>query len=464
MGVPERQPPAGAAAAGYTPNHVPLSARLLRGFGALALIAWGAIGVMVDDLVLPAKRGALHLHGLSAWIMAAAMLCGAAVLVSVVVDHYDRRRNEVAYRRCGLWGARLGWILAGLSFGLLLAGIRYPQASDFGPWRAVAGVLGWIFVAAIGFANENAIERASLGPVAAGAAPARPHGGLALLGGFFVLGGTLAALAALPAVWWPTLFSAAVTASAGIVIAVIGALMYAARDKAAAPQELALALRREHPLVRNWLPARIGILLLIGLWAVWWARGHQADRWLAEDEAERQAAPAWKYRLDDFAGGMAMAEIRQRLSAAGFRMRCYGELGRNEQVEASDTQVCWTLANNIDGIPSQAITFFFGAEGLRHIRIAFAHEHWPAVKVWFEAFDGVAAGKFGKDAGGSDILGRRGATGLLLISESRRTPAIMALWQARGRIAETACKSGEYATERWRLLCRDWPAPAAASR
>ena len=437
MGVPERQPPAGAAAAGYTPNHVPLSARLLRGFGALALIAWGAIGVMVDDLVLPTKTGALHLHGLAAWVMAAAMLCGAAVLVSVVVDHYDRRRNEAAYRRCGLWGARLGWILAGLSCGLLLAGIRYPQASDFGPWRAVAGVLGWIFVAAIGFANENAIERASLGPAAAGAAPARPHGGLALLGGFFVLGGTLAALAALPAVWWPTLFSAAVTASAGIVIAVIGALMYAARDKAAAaPQELALALRREPPLVRNWLPARIGILLLIGLWAVWWARGHQSDRWLAEDEAERRAAPAWKYRFDDFVGGMAMAEIRQRLSAAGFRMRCYGELGRNEQV----------------------------AEGLRHIRIAFAHEHWPAVSAWFEAFDGVAAGKFGKDAGGSDILGRRGATGLLLISESRRTPAIMALWQARGRIAETACKSGEYATERWRLLCRDWPAPAAASR
>ena len=454
----------------YTPNHVPLSARLLRSFGALALIAWGAIGVMVDDLVLPTKTGALHLHGLSAWIMAAAMLCGAAVLVSVVIDHYDKRHNEAAYRRCGLWGARLGWVLAGLSFGLLLAGIRYPQASDFGPWRAVAGVLGWTFVAAIGFANENAIERARLGPVAAGVAPARPLGGLALLGGFFVLSGALAALAALPTVWWPTLFSSAVTASAGIVIAVIGALMYAARDMAVAaaaapPQELALALRREPPLVRNWLPVRIGMLLLIGLWAVWWARGHQSDRWLAEDEAERQAAPAWKYRLDDFAGGMAMAEIRQRLSAAGFRMRCYGELGRNEQVEASDTQVCWTLANNIDGIPSQAITFFFGAEGLRHIRIAFAHEHWPAVKAWFEAFEGVPAGKFGKDAGGSDILGRRGATGLLLISESRRTPAIMALWQARGRIAETACKSGEYATERWALLCRDWPAPSApASR
>ncbi|MDP3515098.1 MAG: hypothetical protein Q8S20_20340 [Sulfuritalea sp.] len=448
----------------YTPNHVPLSARLLRSFGALALIAWGAIGVMVDDLVLPTKTGALHLHGVAAWVMAAAMLCGAAVLVSVVFDHYDRQDNEAAYRRCGLWGARLGWVLAGLSFGLLLAGIRYPQASDFGPWRAVAGVLGWIFVAAIGFANENAIERARLGPLAAGVAPARP------LGGFFVLSGALAALAALPTVWWPTLFSSAVTASAGIVIAVIGALMFAARDMAVAaaaaePQELALALRREPPLVHNWLPVRIGILLLIGLWAVWWARGHQSDRWLAEDEAERQAAPAWKYHLDDFAGGMAMAEIRQRLSAAGFRMRCYGELGRNEQVEASDTQVCWTLANNIDGIPSQAITFFFGAEGLRHIRIAFAHEHWPAVKAWFEAFDGVPAGKFGRDAGGSDILGRRGATGLLLLSESRRTPAIMALWQARERLAETACKSGEYATERWRLLCRDWPAPSApASR
>jgi hypothetical protein len=362
------------------------------------------------------------------------------------------------YRRFGLWGARLGWILAGLSFGLMLAGIRYPQASDFGPWRAVAGVLAWIFVAAVGFASEMAIETARLGSVP----KSRPVGGLAVLGGFFAVSGTLTTLVALPTVWRPTPFSSVVTATAGIVIAVVGALMLAARDTAAAGlQESALALRREPPLIRNWLPVRIGILLIIGLWAVWWVKVNQADRWLAEDEAERRAAPAWKYRLDDFASGNSMAEIRKRLTAGGFRVRCYGDLGTSEKIDASDTHVCWTLANNIDGIPSQLISFFFGAEGLRHIRIVFPNEQWPAVKGWFERFGDVPAGKFGKDTGGSDIIGRRGKTGLLLISEPKRTPATMALWQGRERITETACKSGEYATERWRLLCRDWPAPVA---
>jgi hypothetical protein len=438
-------------------NRVPLSTQLLRTLGALALIAYGAIGVVIDDLMVPTKKGVMHLHGLPAWVMAAAMLCGAVVLASVVIDHHDKRDNEAAYRRFGRWGSRLGWMLAGLSCGLLLAGVRYPEPSDPGLWRALAGVLAFLVVAAIGFASETAIESGRGGFFA----KARPVGGMAVLGGFFMLSGTLAALAALPTVWWPTMFSSLVTATAGIVIAVIGRLIFAARDPGAdAAPESAPAIRREPPLVRNWRPVRIGILLVIGLWAFWWVRNNQSDRWLAEDEAERKAAPAWKYRLDDFASGIPLAQIQKRLSADGFRMRCYGDLGRNEKVEASDTHVCWTLANNIDGIPSQVISFFFGPEGLRHIRIAFPNEQWPAVKAWFERFDGVPAGKFGKDAGGSDIIGRRGSTGMLFISEPKRMPAIMALWQGRERIAETACKSGEYGTERSQLLCNAWPAPA----
>lgn len=282
-----------------------------------------------------------------------------------------------------------------------------------------------------------------------------------MLGGFFVASGVLAALMALPELWWPTTLAAAVQATAGITIAVTGSLIYAARtDGAPGPEKSAVAVRREAPLLGDWKAVRIGVLLVLGVWAFWYIRVNQADQWLAEDEAERQKAPAWKYSLNDFVGGIPAEKIRKRLSADGFRMRCYGNLDRQSKIEESDTLVCWTLANNIDGIPSQVIAFFFGPEGLRRIRIAFAPEQWPAAKDWFERFEGVAAGKFGVDTGGEDILGRRGTTGLLQISEGRRTPSVMALWHSRERLAETACQSGEFKSAQWRLLCQDWPAPA----
>jgi hypothetical protein len=47
--------------------------------------------------------------------MAAAMLCGAIVLLSVVVDHYDRRDNEAAYRLFKWLAVRIGWSLLAAS-------------------------------------------------------------------------------------------------------------------------------------------------------------------------------------------------------------------------------------------------------------------------------------------------------------------------------------------------------------
>ena len=37
------------------------------------------------------------------------VLCGMAVLLAVVVDHYDRRDNEAAYRRFSEWAAVWAW-------------------------------------------------------------------------------------------------------------------------------------------------------------------------------------------------------------------------------------------------------------------------------------------------------------------------------------------------------------------
>ena len=79
----------------------------------MTLLGWGGYGLYVNDLIIPMRRSNedLHLHDEPAFIMFAAFLCGALVLLSVVIDHYDRRNNEHKYKdfadRMGIWG----WVL-----------------------------------------------------------------------------------------------------------------------------------------------------------------------------------------------------------------------------------------------------------------------------------------------------------------------------------------------------------------
>lgn len=106
------------APSGYQPNVVPRGVRLGRTAAALFVLAYAVYGLLIDDLVIefPVRQrstlgGALHLHGVVAWTMAAAMLCAVAVLVSAVVDHYDKRDNEAAYRRFAARGYEAAWTL-----------------------------------------------------------------------------------------------------------------------------------------------------------------------------------------------------------------------------------------------------------------------------------------------------------------------------------------------------------------
>jgi hypothetical protein len=86
-----------------TPNQIPLDKRALHAAGALALFAYGLHGLWINDLfiVLPRKRrgfGGIHLHGAPAIIMWVAMFMVCLALLSVVIDHYDRRDNERHYQ------------------------------------------------------------------------------------------------------------------------------------------------------------------------------------------------------------------------------------------------------------------------------------------------------------------------------------------------------------------------------
>lgn len=103
----------------HIPNQVPLDKRLWSTAGAIGLLLWGGYGLYVNDLVIPLRRRRdIHLHDEPAILMFAAFMCGALVLVSVIVDHYDRRNNEHKYEKFSKPAGGAGWVLFGVSLAL----------------------------------------------------------------------------------------------------------------------------------------------------------------------------------------------------------------------------------------------------------------------------------------------------------------------------------------------------------
>lgn len=98
----------------FEPNHYSRGDRIRNMVLAAVLLAYGSFGVYMDDLYIPGKRTrGIHLQGASAWLMYAALVCAAAVLFALVVDHYDRRRNEHHYQTFKRVATVVGWSFAG---------------------------------------------------------------------------------------------------------------------------------------------------------------------------------------------------------------------------------------------------------------------------------------------------------------------------------------------------------------
>lgn len=95
----------------YIPNRIPFRKRVLNIFLSLILIIYGSHGIYTNDLYIIGKRGGLHLHDGPAFMMFAAFLCGSLVMLSVVIDHYDKRNNEQKYKSFASFFEITGWWL-----------------------------------------------------------------------------------------------------------------------------------------------------------------------------------------------------------------------------------------------------------------------------------------------------------------------------------------------------------------
>jgi hypothetical protein len=102
---------------GHNPNHIPSGERTMNIIFSSILFLYGTFGVIIDDLYIPGnKRPGTHFHGEPAWILYGAFLCAVANMMSVVVDHYDKRNNETNYKLFARVTQIAGWTLFVLAF------------------------------------------------------------------------------------------------------------------------------------------------------------------------------------------------------------------------------------------------------------------------------------------------------------------------------------------------------------
>ncbi|MBD9480563.1 hypothetical protein [Pseudoxanthomonas sp. PXM02] len=99
----------------YLPNHIPVEDRVVHLVSAVFLFAYGSIGVWLNDLPLPGRRGILHLRDFGAWAMYAAIVSACLALLVLIADHYDRRDNEIRYWHAARMLRGLGWSCFGVS-------------------------------------------------------------------------------------------------------------------------------------------------------------------------------------------------------------------------------------------------------------------------------------------------------------------------------------------------------------
>lgn len=443
----------------YVHNQVPLKTRVFRLLGSLGLIAYGILGVVIDDIVIPGKRTAFHLHGLPAWLMALAMACAAIWLLALVIDHYDRRNNEAIYRAIEEWARKLGWILAGLATGLQIGGVHYPQPSTVTPTSAFFGGLFMLLVSCYGFLKIPSTSERQTSERQTNESESSTHAGLRKISGAITIAGGCFVIF----IAWKGLFNFQiinyVAVAASIILICLGTILLSPLDKS--PQSVVT----HSPSFAHWKTIRITALLIFGLGAIWYVRAQQWGEWLEQDEQERRTAPLWTYHFEDFSDKLSRDQIQKKLVQEGFHVRCYGNLKADEQVEPDDKETCWTIARSTDGIPTRMITFWFGENGLKHIRMDFDRSDALEVQKWVDRQGTHLTYDFGREHGGSKIDGWRGKTGLILYAPPGALNWVMVFWQSHETAQKTYCSNIEPSTgHNYQDICLDWPVSHLTSK
>lgn len=104
----------------YTPNKIEIEERMFNIIISIILITMGILAIYYNSfpLLIPGKR--MHgvkimLHSEPLWIFLLVLVCAVLFLLSVVVDHIDKRDNERKYAIFANLMKKLMWIFLWIS-------------------------------------------------------------------------------------------------------------------------------------------------------------------------------------------------------------------------------------------------------------------------------------------------------------------------------------------------------------
>ena len=99
------------------PNVIPRGDRIVSVVASFVLVAYGIDALVKGDLYIPSSHGrGGHVYGLEAMYLCASMFCCAIHLMSKVIDHYEKRNNELLYAQVAMISAWFGWVFVASTF------------------------------------------------------------------------------------------------------------------------------------------------------------------------------------------------------------------------------------------------------------------------------------------------------------------------------------------------------------
>lgn len=156
------------------------------------------------------------------------------------------------------------------------------------------------------------------------------------------------------------------------------------------------------------------------------------------DWYERLGTPTYAESPDYFSA-RDQALIISENQARGHKLKCYGNLGDAERIDAEDDYLCSAfISNAYDNIPARLVTFFFSKKKLHNVRIEFAAGSFHSLQDYlsrkladYPRLDQRPNARFGSDPFGKKLVVWRVRDGLIT-STAEETPGQnpIILWTA----------------------------------
>lgn len=100
----------------YIPNKYPKGGLISLAILSAILLVQVVLGLIYGEVVIGTRTLTyMRFHGAAAWAMCGVLFFFAVSLITLVVDHFDKRPNEDMYRRISLHSKDIAWVLIGLA-------------------------------------------------------------------------------------------------------------------------------------------------------------------------------------------------------------------------------------------------------------------------------------------------------------------------------------------------------------